>query len=99
MPRLAEANNVYELRYTGALVNYLYNTCFSPTKSDFLKAFKKGHFLTWPGLTEEAINIYLKMMPATAMVRMNQRRQTIRSTSKEIKSEMEEKVVTPVTSQ
>jgi hypothetical protein len=37
-PQLAEANNMYELRSTGALVNYLHNDCFSPTKSFFLKA-------------------------------------------------------------
>jgi hypothetical protein len=39
--------------------------------------------ITWPGLTEDAINKYLKLAPATAMGHMNQRRQNIRSTSKE----------------
>jgi hypothetical protein len=41
-----------------------------------------GHLLTWPGLTEAAINKHLKLTPATAMGHMNQRRQNIRSTSK-----------------
>jgi hypothetical protein len=81
---------VYELRNTGALVNYLHNACVSPTKSAFLKAVKKGNFLTWPGLMEEAINKHLKMMPATAMRHMNQMRQNIRSTSKEIKLDIED---------
>jgi hypothetical protein len=76
------ANNVYELRNTGALVHYLHKALFSPTKSAMLQAVKDGHLITWPGLTEEAINKHLKLTPATAMGHMNQRRQNIRSTSK-----------------
>jgi hypothetical protein len=45
------ANNVYELRNTGALVQYLHKALFSPTKSAMLQAFKDGHLITWPGLT------------------------------------------------
>jgi hypothetical protein len=47
-----------------------------------LQAVKDGHLITWPGLTEDANNKYLKLTPATAMGHMNQRRQKIRSTSK-----------------
>jgi hypothetical protein len=47
------ANNVYELRYTGVLVNYLHKAMFSPTKSALLQAVKNGHLITWPGLTEQ----------------------------------------------
>jgi hypothetical protein len=77
------ANNVYELRNTGALVQYLHKALFSPTKSAMLQAVKDGHLITWPGLTEGAINKHLKLTPATAMGHMNQQRQNIRSTSKE----------------
>jgi hypothetical protein len=35
---IATANNVYELRNTGALVNYLHKAMFSPTKSSLTKA-------------------------------------------------------------
>jgi hypothetical protein len=76
------ANNVYELRNTGALVHYLHKALFSPTKSAMLQAVKDGHLITWPGLTEDAINKHLKLTPITAMVNMNQRRQNIRSISK-----------------
>jgi hypothetical protein len=75
------ANNVYELRNTGALVHYLHKALFSPTKSALLQAVKDGHLITWPSLTEDAINKHLKLTQATAMGRMNQRRQNIRSTS------------------
>jgi hypothetical protein len=47
-----------------------------------LQAIKYGHLITWPGLTEGAINKHLKLTPATAMGHMNQRRQNIRSNSK-----------------
>jgi hypothetical protein len=77
------ANNVYELRNTGALIHYLHKALFSPTKSAMLQAVKDGHLITWPGLTEDAIDKHLKLTPAMAMGHMNQRRQNIRSTSKE----------------
>jgi hypothetical protein len=76
------ANNVYELSNTGALVHYFHKALFIPTKSAMLQAVKYGHLITWPGLTEDAINKHLKLTPATAMGHMNQRRQNIRSTSK-----------------
>jgi hypothetical protein len=81
-PKQAVANNVYELRNTGALLNYLHKALFSPTKYAVLQAVKNGHLVTWPGLTEKAINKHLKLTPATTMGHMNQRRQNIRSTSK-----------------
>jgi hypothetical protein len=60
----------------------LHKALFSPTKAAMLQAVKDGHLITWPGLTEDAINKHLKLKPATAMGHMNQRRQNIRSTSK-----------------
>jgi hypothetical protein len=77
-PQQEVANNVYELRNTGALVNYLHKAIFGPTKSALLQAVKNGHLITWPGLTEQAINKHLKLTPVTAMGHMNQRRQNIR---------------------
>jgi hypothetical protein len=47
-----------------------------------LQAVKDGHLITWPSVTEDAINKHLKLTPATAMGHMNQRRQNLRSTSK-----------------
>jgi hypothetical protein len=90
------ANKVYELRNTEALVNHLHNAMFSPTKSALLQAVKNGHLITWPGLTEQAINKHLKLTPATTMGHMNQHRQNIRFTSKTpITSDMEDEEVTP----
>jgi hypothetical protein len=47
-----------------------------------LQAVKDGHLITWPGLTEDAINKRLKLTLATSIEHMNHRRQNIRSTSK-----------------
>jgi hypothetical protein len=66
------ANNVYELRNKGALVNYLHKAMFSPTKSALWQAVKNRHLITWPGITEQAINKHLKLTPVTAMGHMNQ---------------------------
>jgi hypothetical protein len=95
-PQQDVANNVYELRNTGALVNYLHKSMFSPTKYALLQALKNGHLITWPGLTEQEINKHLKVPPATTMGHMNHRLQNIRSTSKTpITSDMEDVTVTP----
>jgi hypothetical protein len=60
----------------------LHKALFSPTKSALLQAVKNGHLITWPGLTEKAINKHLKLTPATTMGHMSQRRQNIRYISK-----------------
>jgi hypothetical protein len=94
---IAAANNLYEVRNTGSLVNYLHKAMFSPTKAALIKAVKKGHLTTWPGLTEDAINMHLKLTPVTAMGHTNQKRQNIRSISKVVTttSELEDTTVTP----
>jgi hypothetical protein len=94
---IASTNNVYKLRNTGALVNYLHKAMFSPTKSALIKAVKQSHLTTWPGLTEDAINKHLKLTPATVMGCMNQKRQNIRSTTKvvTINSDLEDTTVNP----
>jgi hypothetical protein len=40
------ANNVYELRNTGALIHYIHKALFSPTKAEMLQAVKYGHLIT-----------------------------------------------------
>jgi hypothetical protein len=93
---ISVANKVYELRNTGALVNYLHKDMFSPKQSAILQTVKNGHITTWPGLTEQVINKHLKMTTAAAMGPTNQHRQHIHSTSKDsITSGMEDEKVSP----
>jgi hypothetical protein len=94
--QLSVSNNVYELHNAGALVNYFHKAMFSPTQSALLQAVKNGHLVTWPGLTEKAINKNLKLTTATTIGHMDQRRQNIISTSKTpITSDIEDVTVTP----
>jgi hypothetical protein len=93
--QISAAINIYCLRNTGALVNYLHKAMFSCTKSALIRAVKKGHLATWPGLTEDDINKYLKLTPATTMGHMNQKRQNIRSTNEKVKSESKDEDITP----
>jgi hypothetical protein len=90
--QIHSANNVYALRNTGALVNYLHKAMFSCTKSALVHAVKKGHLATWPGV--EAINKHLKLTTATDMGHMNQKRQNIRSTKEMPEPENED--ITPL---
>jgi hypothetical protein len=75
--QIPEANNVYELRNTGSLFNYLHKAMFIPTKSALIQAVKIEDLTTWPDLTEDTINKHLKITPATAMGYMNKKRQHI----------------------
>jgi hypothetical protein len=43
---IAATNNVYELRNTGELVNYLHKAMISPTQASLIKAAKQGHLDT-----------------------------------------------------
>jgi hypothetical protein len=98
-PQKAVAKNVYELRSTGVLVNYLHTSMFSPTKSALSQEVKNGHMLTWPGLTEKAIKKKLKLTPTTTMGHMNQILQKIWSTSKTpIASDIEDIITTTTNS-
>jgi hypothetical protein len=69
---------------SGCTIHFLLVTapCLNNVKSRNPLRVKDGHLITWPGLTEDAINKHLKLTPATAMGHMSQRRQNIRSTSK-----------------
>jgi hypothetical protein len=93
--QIHSANNVYALRNTGALVNYLHKAMFNCTKSALVHAVKNGYLSTWLGLTLEAINKHLKFTIATAMVHMNQKQQNIRSTKEKL-LEAENEDITPL---
>jgi hypothetical protein len=92
------ANNVYALRNSGALVNYLHNAMFSCTRYALVHAIKRGHLATWPGLMVEAVNKHLTLTPGTAMGHMDQRRQNTRSTKPKFISQDDEDI-TPLISE
>lgn len=62
------------------LVEYYHKACFVPTKSEWLKAIKKGFFISWPRLTAELVNQHLKPQLYTALGHMQKLKQGIQST-------------------
>jgi hypothetical protein len=61
------------------LINYLHSACFSPVKSTWITAIKNGHFTSWPGLTEHAVEKHLSKSTSTTKGHLNQQRQHARS--------------------
>ena len=54
----------------------------SPVKSTIIDAARAGYLRGWPGLTAAAISKHIKVVEATEMGHMNQRRQNLGSTKK-----------------
>ena len=64
------------------LAQYLHACSFSPSISTFLSAIRKGHFLSWPGLTPSLITRHLPPSTFTAKGHMNQEQKHLQSTKK-----------------
>jgi hypothetical protein len=62
------------------LINYLHAACFSPVKSTWIAAIKNGNFISWPGLTERAVEKHLSKSSATVKGHLNQQRMNTIST-------------------
>jgi hypothetical protein len=62
------------------LINYLHAACFSPVKSTWITAIKNGHFTSWPGLTEQAVEKHLSKSTSTTKGHLNQQRHNARKT-------------------
>ena len=73
------------------LAQYLHACAYSPRKTTFLDAIKKGLFTTWPGLTYDLIKKHLPDTIATSKGHLRQEQKNIRST--QIKVEDEPKIV------
>jgi hypothetical protein len=62
------------------LINYLHAACFSHVKSTWIAAIKNGHFTSWAGLIEHAVEKHLSKLTSTTKGHLNQQRQHARST-------------------
>ena len=78
-------NNVYQLTTKAAQLQYLHACAGYPVPSTWIKAIKKGFYLTWPGLTAKAVVKNLPKSIVTAQGHQTLTRQNIRSTKKEHK--------------
>jgi hypothetical protein len=75
-----QCNHAHDNNNQKDLINYLHAACFSPVKSTWITAIKHGNLLSWPGLTEHAVEKYLSKSTATTKGHLNQQRQNARTT-------------------
>jgi hypothetical protein len=75
-----QCNHAHDNSNHKVLINYLHAACFSPVKSTWITAIKNGHFTSWPGLTEHAVEKHLSKSTSTAKGHLNQQRQNARNT-------------------
>jgi hypothetical protein len=81
VPTNQQCANVLQLQ-TGIrrMIKLLHATAFSPVKSTWIAAIKRGYFSTWPGLTIAAVNKHYPQTIATSKGHLDQSRQNTRST-------------------
>jgi hypothetical protein len=75
-----QCNHTHDNSNQKDLTNYLHAACFSPVKSTWITAIKNGHFTSWPGLTEHAVENHLSKSTSTTKGHLNQQRQNARTT-------------------
>mmetsp|Transcript_21094 Transcript_21094/g.60490 ORF Transcript_21094/g.60490 Transcript_21094/m.60490 type:complete len:251 (-) Transcript_21094:511-1263(-) len=78
----ATTHNIVAAKNLEQLANWYHRALFSPRPSTLLKAIAKGHFRSWPGLTQQLINKHLQPSINTALGHMKLVRQGQRSTKK-----------------
>jgi hypothetical protein len=75
-----QCNHAHDNNNQKELITYLHAACFSPVKSTWITAIKKGNFSSWPGLTEHAVENHLSKSTSTTKGHLNQQRQNTRTT-------------------
>ena len=75
-----EVNNVYSLPSIQQSVKYLHAAAGFPVKDEWLDAIKAGNYVTWPGLTLEAVRKHCPDSDETQKGHMKKQRQGVRST-------------------
>ena len=92
-PHLSEAiNNVYELRSTKEKIRYYHAASGFPTKATWLRAIKNSHYVSWPGLTANAVNKHFPESEETQKGHMRKQKKGIRSTKIRVDAETREPV-------
>ena len=66
---------------------FYYRCCFSPVKSTWKQTVHKGFFISWPGLTCDAIDKYLDKSLTSSKGHLRQTQQGARSTKDVLTSE------------
>ncbi len=90
------ASNLYSLPSILQAIKYLHAAAGFPTKDKWVKAIKNGDFVSWPGLTVDAVNKHFSESIETQQGHMKKQRQNVRSTKQKqiVKETSEDKVLT-----
>jgi hypothetical protein len=70
-----QCNHAHDNSNQKDLINYMHAACLSPVESTWITAIKNGHFTSWPGLTEHAVEKHLSKSTLTTKGHLNQQRQ------------------------
>jgi hypothetical protein len=76
------AGNVYHTSSRAEWIQYLHQACFSSTIATWCKAIDNDQFLSFPGLTSDAVRKYLPPSTATVKGHMARPQQGIRSSTR-----------------
>jgi hypothetical protein len=75
------ANSMIRTNKTkGELAAFLHGCAFSPSTSTFIRAIRRGHFSSWPGLSESLIKKHLPKSLATSKGHLRMQQQNLQST-------------------
>ena len=86
-PILSKATSAIRCAQTQTdLAGFLHAAAFSPVPSTFLRAIKRGHFVTWPGLTTELVRKKLPKSMYTTFGHLRGQQQNIQSTKDFLKT-------------
>jgi hypothetical protein len=78
MAKQEAASNVYSLPSILQAIKYLHAAAGFPTKDTWVKAIKNGNYVSWPGLTLNAVNKHFPESIKTQQGRMKKQRQNVR---------------------
>jgi hypothetical protein len=67
-----QCNRAHDSSNKKDLINYLHAACLRPVKSTWITAIKNGHFTSWLGLTEQAVEKHLSKSTSTTKSHLNQ---------------------------
>ena len=79
--RKNEIYNLEQLNSKKGIIEFLHTALFSPVKSTWLRAIRRNHFITWPGINSHDVTKYLQPTIATAKGHLDRKIKNINSTN------------------
>ena len=79
--RKNEIYNLEQLNSKKGIIEFLHTALFSPVKSTWLRAIRRNHFITWPGINSHDVTKYLQPTTTTAKGHLDRKKKNINSTN------------------